>query len=304
MKKFCFSILFIFYTFLCRAQDTTIYFNEKWEMVCCKDSASFYRIGIYDHGIYDGPVSDYFITGQLQMKGEYSSWMKNGVFTWYYKNGKKMCTGIFQNGDFTMMNGWDSHGNKVVVNGDGNFTWYLGFNMHPSDIGAYKGGKKNGIWQNYSFDGAKIIEEVSYDKGIPLMIDAWDDQGKQKIVSQGNGKYIRYFKNGKIKCIGNFSEGKGEGEWVRYFENGNVESKMNFKNGNLTGTSTYYYDHGLKKKEMNFLDGTLHGSITWWYTNGNIYRSGFYKNGEKVGKWDFYLGDGNLIASDDYGNGF
>ena len=43
----------------------------------------------------------------------------------------------------------------------------------------------------------------------------------------GNG----YHKNGKLKAIENYKNGKPEGEWKFYHNNGKLEEIENYKNG-------------------------------------------------------------------------
>ena len=42
-----------------------------------------------------------------------------------------------------------------------------------------------------------------------------------------------YHKNGKLKIIGNYKNGKLEGEWKYYYENGTLEAIVNYKNGDV-----------------------------------------------------------------------
>jgi len=72
MKYFYFLVmLFLFHNnIIC--QTDTIYYNKKWTKIETKDTASFYRIGkITKNSTYE--IKDYFITGELQMSGEYKT---------------------------------------------------------------------------------------------------------------------------------------------------------------------------------------------------------------------------------------
>ena len=104
-------IVFPFYSF---SQDSVIYMNEFDERVFCKDSASYYRSCKIEFGMYDGAVTDYYMDGKIRMTGNYSDWVKNGEFTWYFNNGSKMCTGEYAEDEFTINEGWDLNNNKTL----------------------------------------------------------------------------------------------------------------------------------------------------------------------------------------------
>ena len=249
--------------------DTTLYFNERWEMVCCKDSAVFYRIGKYNHGFYDGEVSDYWMDGSLQMTGSYLGNVRTGDFNWYYKNGKKAAFAIYYNDESDFVKGWDDKGNIICKNGNGVFTWYHSHNNTVSSTGAYKYGKRDGLWKYYNTEG-RIIEEDNYKDGRFYVINCWDDDGLDRIVSDGNGKYERHFKNGKLKVSGEYKDGVREGEWIWYYWNGEVENKCFYNNGVREGESIRYYSNGEVSFKGFYKNGVLRGKAYWYYNDGRL----------------------------------
>jgi antitoxin component YwqK of YwqJK toxin-antitoxin module len=80
----------------------TIYFDKNWKPILGLSDVSFYRIINYSNGTIIGTVKDYFISGKLQMEGTFNSYLhkdcKNGLFTYYYENGKKKIEENYLNG--------------------------------------------------------------------------------------------------------------------------------------------------------------------------------------------------------------
>mgnify|MGYP000046380805 CR=1 FL=1 len=76
----------------------TIYLDENWS-ICEKPVAEYYRVAsllIDQELFYVGEVNDYYIEGQIEMKGIYNNkGMRDGYFTFYRKNGKKSKEGKF-----------------------------------------------------------------------------------------------------------------------------------------------------------------------------------------------------------------
>jgi protein TonB len=73
--------------------DTT-YFNGDWEETDI-NTAVYYRIGKRDAGKSEGKITDYYLSGGVQMTGNYSNFSKHGVFVWYYPNGNKKAENIY-----------------------------------------------------------------------------------------------------------------------------------------------------------------------------------------------------------------
>ena len=92
----------LFFCFRLHAQtgnDKVVFYNADWEE-CSKDSASYYRI-IKDYNVRQETykVKDYYITGELQMEGDFLDPdvnLKEGRFRWFYKNGNQKEEAYYQ----------------------------------------------------------------------------------------------------------------------------------------------------------------------------------------------------------------
>ena len=99
MNKALLITVFIFTYSYCHAQKAlTTYFDSGWYLTI-KELAQYYRIGVIDTNDYhyDGPVKDYYISGNLQMRGTFVAGAKMDSFFFYYPNGKIKTQGEYWN---------------------------------------------------------------------------------------------------------------------------------------------------------------------------------------------------------------
>lgn len=168
-----------------------IFYNDKWNELLNSDGsgASYYRIINYKNGKVINPVIDYFISGEKQMVGNYSDYIdpRNGLFTWFYKNGQKSSEATYINGK---LNGkyteWYSNGEKkeevnyVDNRKDGcDYVWdEAGKPLINSDLGGwtypnswscnfdyYEDGRKS-VYSNKLCPCAKRAEQNATEKNI------------------------------------------------------------------------------------------------------------------------------------------
>jgi S1-C subfamily serine protease/antitoxin component YwqK of YwqJK toxin-antitoxin module len=115
-------LFFLFITQMSLSQEEKIYYDSDWK-VCNKSKAEYYRLITFDENKKPkGKVKDFYITGELQWEGYFSSVDKNdnskdineGECIWYYKNGNKSRQSYMEN---NLENGlttyWYESGNKL-----------------------------------------------------------------------------------------------------------------------------------------------------------------------------------------------
>jgi antitoxin component YwqK of YwqJK toxin-antitoxin module len=272
------------------AQDTLTYFNERWEEVMTKDSASFYRIGKNDFGFYDSTVRDYYITGELQMEGYFRDQIQNGTFTWYFKNGKKMAIAQYVYGNFILQQGWDTSGLQVVKDGNGSMIWYNPYDMNTRTPEIYKEGKAINN-DKYEYDGM-IAKNIGTNKKPDISI--WDKDGKQLVIN-GTGTIISYYKNGNIKYRQELKDNKPVGKLIQYYSNGKIQYEVSWTDFLEEGPMRYYYNNGQLRKEVNYHKGKQNGPVTWWYSNGVVECTGFYFKNKRKSDWIWYDKKGEKI---------
>ena len=161
---------------------TKVYFDSQWRETADILMAMYYRVGNKDSlGRWHGVVGDYYKNGLIQMKGNYSRDMKDGIFIYYsdrktyqsagryneersvgkwenfHWNGALESEVYYGNETFTA-NVFDSLGNQQVVNGNGKAqTWYA--NGQLREEGEYRNGKKEGLWFGFRPNGKPYYKE-------------------------------------------------------------------------------------------------------------------------------------------------
>ena len=137
------------------------------------------------------------------------------------------------------------------------------------------------------------------------------------------GQIVKKYKDGQVKSIENFKNGKLNGEFKEFFENGSLFQTGTFKNGDMKNIKVFY-ENGKLKFEQNLKDrkgkyrgyypngqlevegevfqGDEIGLWKYYNENGNLSSEGMYKEGKKVGEWKFYKTDGNLLKTINYKN--
>ena len=202
-------------------------------------AAKVYKEGnLVGEGIYDeadkeqGPWKEYYPTGQLKAEGNYSNGKRVGNWVFYYPNGKVEQQGNYdgrgraqgtwkwyydsgnplreENYVDDILNGetveYDESG-KLITKGqylDGQKEEHWEYQLGGySEVGSYKGDRRDGMWKHYYFPSGKLRFEGTFQDDNP------------------DGKHTYYYPNGKVKETGKFIMGRKEGTWEYYDEEGN-----------------------------------------------------------------------------------
>ena len=104
----------------------------------------------------------------------------------------------------------------------------------------------------------------------------------------------------KKKDKGFFLNGKPEGKWLRYFDNGKIHIKYYYLNGKKNGLWETYYKHGQLRVKETWINGSRQGKFEYYYENGNLKIKGKYKNGKKEGSWEYYHPNGYIKERGNY----
>jgi membrane associated rhomboid family serine protease/antitoxin component YwqK of YwqJK toxin-antitoxin module len=158
-----------------------IWYDSDWVEIPYPPAA-YFRVGQRDTaGLWQGPLTDYYNTGIIQMKGSYKDDAKNGIFIYYTRKGGYSAAGVYNNDQrvgkwetfhsngkiesevfyrdrYFMKSYWDSTGVQMVKNGSGReIHWY------PNGVvaveGDYVDGYQDGYWYGRHKDGSMYFEE-------------------------------------------------------------------------------------------------------------------------------------------------
>lgn len=314
-------------------QQEKVYYDSDWK-VCNKSKADYYRLISFDeNGKPKGKVKDFYITGELQWEGYFSSVDKydnskdinEGECIWYYKNGNKSRQSVM---------------NKNLENG---ITTYWYENGNKSTEANYDNGKLNGNYTTF-YESGKLYRQFKFSKGelASKFFTECDEFGTcQKMFYENfsNNDNInewpiildnKDFKTSIIKEKGLLMESKndqGFRETIRIPLNlesdFSIETIINFKNGDKNSgqglmwgykdwdnyfyyyiTATGFYTIGAKTEgiDLNFAEWMESKSINKNYERNLIKilrvkdKMYFSINGSVVHSEDFYSFRGNQIG--------
>jgi len=128
------------------------------------------------------------------------------------------------------------------------------------------------------------------------------------------GKWTRYYGDGKVKVTGYYRRSKPVGTWQEFYSNGKLRTIYNFAiciddvHGAvscLSGTFQQYYNDG-KTKATGFYGAVMTPSVDTQYVVDPVTGSTVYKlmksvqvKAAKTGHWEYFTVDGELEKKED-----
>ena len=109
------------------------------------------------------------------------------------------------------------------------------------------------------------------------------------------GQIVKKYKDGQVKSIENFKNGKLNGEFKEFFENGSLFQIGTFKNGDMKNIKVFY-ENGNLKFEQKLKDRK--GKYRGYYPNGILEVEGEVFQGDEIGLWKYYNEEGNLLKKE------
>jgi antitoxin component YwqK of YwqJK toxin-antitoxin module len=93
----------------------------------------------------------------------------------------------------------------------------------------------------------------------------------------------KYYDNGNVQEVRQFSKGKKNGKQISYWENGNKRFEFMAKNDAYEGVLKEWDKEGKLYHLGNFVNGQEEGSQKMWYQNGKIKANYVVRNGKRYG---------------------
>ncbi len=216
---------------------------------------------------------------------------KNGVLHGYYKeynqNGKLILTLLYQDGKLIEEVKEDTR--DIVIKEERNEQGNI------IESGPYLDDIPVGIHKTFDNEGNIIGSRIYDDQGSLLSTGIIDREGKKE------GKWIDYYRTGKMKDKGSYSNNKREGKWTFYFPEGGIEQIGYYNSGFEDGQWIRYHNNGNIFVEESYYRGKEDGYYTEYDEDGNIITEGDFLEGEKEGKWLLEINDlraeGEFITS-------
>ena len=167
------------------------------------------------------------------------------------------------------------------------------------EIGHWKDGKQNGLFQLYTEEGI-LVDDANFKEGERdgLTKQFYSDTGKLRV--SGNykngvldGEFKAYYPNGNLQGEVTYKNGEMNGEFKEYHENKNIRLSGNYKNSLQEGEWKSYLEDGTLETIVNYKDGELNGLKEDYYKNGNVWTRQEFKNNELDGVYEVYYENGN-----------
>ncbi|MGL4998160.1 MAG: toxin-antitoxin system YwqK family antitoxin [Cetobacterium sp.] len=126
-------------------------------------------------------------------------------------------------------------------------------------------------------------------------------------ISNKNGKI--FVKNSKKPFTGMvtfekdrefYKNGVPEGKWLSFYKNGKIKAIENWQNGELNGKYVLYNQKGYKTFQTYYSKGKDNGLFKLYHENGKPHIIGKFKNGQAIGIWNYYNSNGKLVGKRDY----
>lgn len=166
----------------------------------------------------------------------------------------------------------------------GAFLYYYP-NKALQSMGAYKDGKKDGLWLDLYPDGM-MEDSITYVMGNKTGTSyAWHRNGYMQDSAvwnaDGSGVEVSWFDNGNAAAAGRYSAGyKQHGKWQYFHQNGKPSALEMYNNGELTDKQ-YFDEDGLPMADTTNKDreAQFPGGMKAWqkFLSKNMYFPTQYK---------------------------
>ena len=192
--------------------------------------------GNYTNGLKTGRWEFYFKDGKIEQAGNYRNGRPDGIWKWYYENGNLLREEEFYNGrEDGLYVEYDKIGLEIVrgeyFDGEKEGEWFYKVGDH-TEKGEYVTGLRNNTWKYY-YEGEKLKFEGNYIQGSP------------------DGKHTVYYQNGNIKEERYYTMGIKEKTWKKYDVEGNLKITVTYKDNVEYRINGYKIDLENDRKLIN-----------------------------------------------------
>lgn len=146
----------------------------------------------------------HYENGNLQSEYKFHKGKKQGKFNVFYRNGKIKSTGIYTKKGLRNYNFWTPEGQQLIIDGTGTYKDYFS-NGNLRVKGAYSENRRKGLW-NWYYENRQLRITREY-------TTEGDITGIQK----------RYYKDGILWFVTNYSKNSANYRKVRYFPHDSEE---------------------------------------------------------------------------------
>ena len=98
-------------------------------------------------------------------------------------------------------------------------------------------------------------------------------------------------------AISFYNQGLKDGVWKKFYKDGSIKEIREFSAGEKTGKYLGYYLGGENAFEYNFKNGEYHGKGYEWKKDGSLLRESTYEMGYEKGVQKFWWPDGRIKSN-------
>lgn len=167
------------------------------------------------------------------------------------------------------------------------------------EIGHWKNGEQNGLFQMYTENGL-LIDNANFKDGQRHGVaeEYYNDTGKLRaLINYKNGtfdgEFKSYYPNGNIQIEANYKNGVIDGAYKEYYDNKSIKIIGNYKESLQDGEWRIYLGNGKLKSLVNYKDGALNGIKEDYYANGNLWTRRGFENNTQEGVYEVYYENGS-----------
>jgi antitoxin component YwqK of YwqJK toxin-antitoxin module len=238
-------------------------------------------------GLKQGVWKYFYENGKVKLEGEYKNGVEHGYFKEYTEDGNLVLTSKYIDGVL-------QEDVSELVKLDIKREYYSNGNVKI--VASYKDDVPEGVRREYNEDGT-IAEGFIFSKGIVVGEGIIDEEGIR------DGDWKEFYRSGQLKSIGKYDKGKRIGEWKFYHPNGKIEQIGSYSaDGKEEGTWSWYFATGELLREETYYMGMIDGYSIEYDEYGVVIAEGEYIEDYREGEWKFQYGDHK--EEGEYLNGF
>jgi antitoxin component YwqK of YwqJK toxin-antitoxin module len=197
-----------------------------------------------EHGLRQGKWTGTYSNGAVRYKGQFRNGKPYGTFFYYYPTGALKA--------------------KMTYSDSGHVARVTSYHLNgkPMAAGKFVDRKKDSTWRYFSETDGKLVLEENYSHGVkngPVII-YYAGSGKPSEITEyknglKNGRWIKYFPDGKISTAGFYVNDTLQGEYTVYDITGKRLIQGSYKNGLQNGPWLTYDSLGRLQKKVLFRNG-------------------------------------------------
>ena len=213
--------------------------------------------------------------GTLIEEGPWTDGLRNGVFTFYNRQGKLDRLERYIHGELQAPD-------ETTQLLDIRRTYHT--NGVVARVGAYSEKGPEGVFRNYNPAGKLIGGEV-YQNGIQVAEGVTEPDGDRE------GEWKLFYDTGELFGTGSYLDGLRSGAWKFFNPDSTLAQEGNYLEGKFHGPWTWYYPDGSIHRQEAYRNGLEDGFFQEWGESGAEILQGEFIDGEKHGKWFTHVND-------------